>query len=344
MPAQNPGAVGDFMPVTTAPVDLYIDIATGNDANPGTQASPKQTILGGLDALPEGIAHPATLHVRPGNYPEGNATITFSRFTMLTWIYIKAVNDNDEDMYDNGQADAGAGNNELDDATKSWSTDQFNGAYVWIYSGTGAGQIREISDTTATKLTLTSNWTTNPDGTSYYAIGGGVTLNGTGSGHFQVAGYKQVGIYGFKHTGATNTSLYWMTWSNGRCYNNYIADVDAGGLGGVMIQSMSDVIAYYNYVDISGGGGTKYGLRSIQGSAWYRANVVMGDDSASSYGMSIERTGLNQSVTNANYLNYIQDCSTGIRVKEGSGFMALGSQVVSSCATPTDVDATSWST
>ena len=71
---------------------------------------------------------------------------------------------------DSGTADAGAGDDELDDATKTWVADAYIGSYCWIYGGTGIGQIREITDNTTTKLTLDRDWTTNPDATSTYRI------------------------------------------------------------------------------------------------------------------------------------------------------------------------------
>lgn len=73
-------------------------------------------------------------------------------------------------LKDSGTADAGAGDNELDDATKAWIPDNFVNNICWIYSGTGSGQARLITDSTATKLTVESNWTTNPDATSLYRV------------------------------------------------------------------------------------------------------------------------------------------------------------------------------
>ena len=73
-------------------------------------------------------------------------------------------------MEDSGTGDAGAGDAELDDATKTWVPDDYINQYCWIYSGTGSDQIRKITDNTATKLTLESDWTTNPDTTSLYRI------------------------------------------------------------------------------------------------------------------------------------------------------------------------------
>ncbi|NCC99953.1 MAG: hypothetical protein EOL95_09690, partial [Bacteroidia bacterium] len=53
----------------------------------------------------------------------------------------------------------------LVDSSKSWTSDQWIGYAVYIYSGTGKGQIREITDNDDTSLTV-GTWTTNPDSTS----------------------------------------------------------------------------------------------------------------------------------------------------------------------------------
>lgn len=61
----------------------------------------------------------------------------------------------------------------LVDTAKTWSNGQYDNEdeQVVIYAGTGAGQIRSISDTQApSTLILSSSWTTIPDGTSQYHI------------------------------------------------------------------------------------------------------------------------------------------------------------------------------
>lgn len=326
---------------TMETVTLYVDVGSGDDSNPGTSESPTETINGALDLLPTNISHTCTIYVREGTYAESNEILGFSKFNTLSPIYIKAVNSNDELMYDNGKA-TGGGNDDLDDSGASWSADQFNGAYIWIYEGTGAGQIREILDTESNRIVISTggtDWDTNPDSTSYYAIGGGVILSSTAAYHIVVSG-KFVGMYGFQHSGATTASMYWTSFSIGRCYNNYITSV---GTAGVQIQSMSDVITYYNYIDVSGAGTTR-GLWLMQASAWARCNLIVGDDS-DCYGLSIERTGLNQGSTAAGYDNYLKDCSIGVRVVEGSGCMELvAGNTFDSCVTDSSVDATSWST
>jgi hypothetical protein len=70
-----------------------------------------------------------------------------------------------------GKATA-ATNNTLVDTTKTWTDDQFNGWSIVILSGTAAGYARTISDTVGSTKTITisENWTVNPDTTSYYVI------------------------------------------------------------------------------------------------------------------------------------------------------------------------------
>lgn len=41
---------------------------------------------------------------------------------------------------------------------------------ISIYAGTGAGQIRNVSSVAGTQVNVSASWTTNPDGTSKYAI------------------------------------------------------------------------------------------------------------------------------------------------------------------------------
>ncbi len=60
----------------------------------------------------------------------------------------------------------------LSDSIQAWTTNLYSGLRVNILSGTGSGQERTISSNTATQLTVSSSWTTTPDTTSVYSIGG----------------------------------------------------------------------------------------------------------------------------------------------------------------------------
>ena len=70
---------------------------------------------------------------------------------------------------DTGTATAG-GSNTLTDSGASWTVDEWEDKQLRIVSGTGAGQTRFIDSNTSTVLTVTTNWTTNPDATSVYII------------------------------------------------------------------------------------------------------------------------------------------------------------------------------
>ncbi|MBI3627334.1 MAG: hypothetical protein HY220_01105 [Candidatus Sungbacteria bacterium] len=58
----------------------------------------------------------------------------------------------------------------LTDTTKNWTVNQWTNYSVYIYSGTGSGQISAITSNTATVLTLTSTLGTGLDATSRYQI------------------------------------------------------------------------------------------------------------------------------------------------------------------------------
>lgn len=70
-----------------------------------------------------------------------------------------------------GTASAG-GASTLTNSAKNWTTNQWTNYQVRIVSGTGAGQIRTIASNTATVLTTSTAWTTQPDATSVYSIEG----------------------------------------------------------------------------------------------------------------------------------------------------------------------------
>jgi len=58
----------------------------------------------------------------------------------------------------------------LDDSGQAWGTNQYARCTVIIFGGTGVNQVRTISSNTATQLTVSAAWTTQPDATSTYLI------------------------------------------------------------------------------------------------------------------------------------------------------------------------------
>lgn len=67
-----------------------------------------------------------------------------------------------------GTATAGAATS-LTDSNLSMTADQYIGAWIKVYEGTGAGQTRQITDNDATSFTV-ATWDKNPDNTSKYFV------------------------------------------------------------------------------------------------------------------------------------------------------------------------------
>jgi uncharacterized repeat protein (TIGR01451 family) len=68
-----------------------------------------------------------------------------------------------------GTASSGAAST-LADIGKTWTPNEWGGYTAYVTGGTGAGQQRTIITNTATQLSVTPAWTTNPDATSTYAM------------------------------------------------------------------------------------------------------------------------------------------------------------------------------
>jgi hypothetical protein len=79
----------------------------------------------------------------------------------------------------------------------AWVEDEQIGYAVYIYDGTGKGQIREIIDNTTNQLTV-ATWTTNPDTTSKYIITylnkQTVTIDGSGGYELLLRDYPIVQV------------------------------------------------------------------------------------------------------------------------------------------------------
>lgn len=56
------------------------------------------------------------------------------------------------------------------DTTGSMSSGAYNGDYLYIYSGKGIGQLRQIVSNTTTTFYVTPDWTVNPNKTSLYKV------------------------------------------------------------------------------------------------------------------------------------------------------------------------------
>ena len=108
------------------------------------------------------------------NFPSDGAPIADA----LIADFILDAEEEIEDIYktkfgnieQSGTADGDLSTTTFSDSSKGWDTDIYVGYIVWIYSGTGGGQYREITANTATKLTVAPSFTIAPDETSTYRI------------------------------------------------------------------------------------------------------------------------------------------------------------------------------
>lgn len=63
-----------------------------------------------------------------------------------------------------------ASSNTITDTTQAWTSNEFVDKAVIITAGIGVGQVRKISSNTGTEITVSANWSTQPDNTSEYIV------------------------------------------------------------------------------------------------------------------------------------------------------------------------------
>jgi len=172
-------------------------------------------------------------------------TFYVKRIIHTNWLEVEATW-NDRRQQANRQA-TGGGNNFLDDTGESWPTDHWANGTVKITSGTGAGQTRTIASNTATRLTVTSNWATNPDSTSFYEIhyawttpGGDTATPEVSLGDITTTGWKSFDI----------KTLVDDAWDNRSGILTFLMfrkpDDDGGADGGISFYSKFAAVADAN--------------------------------------------------------------------------------------------------
>jgi hypothetical protein len=178
---------------------------------------------------------------------------------------------------------------------------QWTNYQVRIVSGTGAGQIRTIASNTATVLTTSAAWTTNPDATSVYSIEGNDDF-------IYYMGSAAVTLYRYSISAGTWTTLsptaaragapavgmsgHWVweatdaAWTNESAILNGRYIYSFRGAGAVLdrydiaLNTWANALAYSPGVE-SMAGGTKYVYRNDfiyaqqnNTGRWLRYNVV----------------------------------------------------------------------
>lgn len=134
-----------------------------------------------------------------------------------------------------GTADSATANTLVDSDLTNYPDDYFNSCQIAIIGGTGSNQIRAISDFTSSSgtVTVSANWTTNPDATSTYLIrtfDGKPIKPGVFTGHVGTATDNTL-------TDTSLRSLYVDDYFNG-CKIKIIQ-----GTGSGQIRTISDFVA-----------------------------------------------------------------------------------------------------
>jgi hypothetical protein len=168
-----------------------------------------------------------------------------------------------------GTATAGAAAT-LTNSAKTWTTNQWANSQIRITGGTGQGQIRTVASNTGTVITVSANWTTNPDATSTYSIEGNDDF-------IYFLGNNAVTMYRYSIVGNT-----WTTLSPGVARGG----APGAGMGGSWIHSVS--AADWNNESSIQNGRYIYSFRGAGGALLDRYDIALNTWAAISYSPAVE--------------------------------------------------------
>jgi hypothetical protein len=183
---------------TQAPLALFVDGASGNDANDcsGTGASACQTIQAAVNLIPQVVNHPVTVDIAAGSYAgfrlmnhnfaptdvtagayinvRGAAQANFTPATGTATGTVTAV------------ATDAIGFHIITDGAQTWTASNLSTRFLSLTGGTGSGQVCPIISNTATSVTVSCTFSPAPVAGTTYAVTTPATLitsavNNTGS-------------------------------------------------------------------------------------------------------------------------------------------------------------------
>jgi hypothetical protein len=191
-----------------------------------------------------------------------------------------------------GTATAGAAST-LTNSAKAWATNQWANSQVRITAGTGLGQIRTVASNTATVLTVSAAWTTNPDATSQYSLEGNDDF-------VYFLGNNAVTMYRYSISGNT-----WTTLSPGVAR----AGAPGAGMGGSWVHSVS--AAEWTAENAIQNGRYIYSMRGAAGALLDRYDIAANTWAAISYAPAVEVFGAGTKYSYNKDRLYIQKDATG---------------------------------
>jgi len=313
---------------------IYVD-TTGNDVTgDGSAENPFASVGRAIQWFKENAAyilHESEIRMSKGTYTV-NEEISLDGLLCSSPLTIHACATDGTPFYTNGLASGGAGNTITLEAGTSWPSDHFTGCKVWIFSGTGAGQIRTVTASSSDDpcvLTVDPAWDTVPDNTSYYVVGGGavlqgdgsfIMLRGTGLGAVYILGlgidnasqgcsFKAMSDIQVKFCHIFNCVIGVSLW-NSLCSTNF----------NYIVASDNGIILWRGSYDAT------------------RRNVLIASTPGSGTGVSIGEGGFTAMHGGASSLNYFKDWNKGIYASRGGLVDAGSRQTFVNCTTNTYQD------
>lgn len=137
----------------------------------------------------------------------------------------------------------------LTDTTQSWSSNQWSTDLVYISAGTGAGQFRTITASTADSLTINPAWSTTPSPTSSYEILVPGNNPGATAYHTVCTGYANPLFYNNTvipdlEIPCLNQATLVTVWVGTSYYRNLIPSTTSGNILKMYLDSPSVVTNY----------------------------------------------------------------------------------------------------
>jgi len=316
---------------STAIQNVYVDLTSGNDSTgDGTAIGPYKTVQKAVDSLPRVVTYNTFINVSNGSAPENIDTSGIKVFASLTF---QAKDTSGNNLYDAGVATGGS-TGTLQDTTKSWASNVFAGGKIFIFNGTGVGQIADIVSNTSNTITISGTWTT-PDTTSRYSIVSPVRFTASSGDYtFLFQEMKNTNIYGFQFV--DNVAAYSVGYYGGStgylqyCYfypfkNGILADGNSS-------INMGSGDSYFSVpADQTGL------VITSQSSSNPRGNVFVARTPGSGYGLYIYRQGFatlgyNSSV-DGQIISYFKDLLYGVYTYSNGQVEGASTQTYSGCTT-----------
>jgi len=277
----NLGSAGIVMKTLNA-ATIYVDYTAGNDTTgDGSSGNPYKTIQKAIDELPDLSASDVEIAVSGGPHIL-SSPISFIGKQVTGTLTLKAKDTSGNDLYDSGTATGGSSTT-LEDTSKSWPTDFWNGGRVYIWQGTGVGEIRDITGNTSNTLTISSG--TAPDSTSQYVIVK-IVLDGNATATNIFNNFADnIRIEGFILQNSTGDLLRMDPPATGRAgieiYRNALLSPGQDGINTALVYS-ADI--EYNYFSV---GSARYGLVCGYGGFYIkpRSNVFIAQSAGSGTGL-----------------------------------------------------------